>query len=420
MFTKKKLIIIIVVFVLVCIFAGLVFGKVISFNTVKEPESEAYTEPDEVVVDISTERPTHTGQSGLPYLKTDIDGIFFTIDTSGNVSFFEYSEGFFNPLESSGRYSVSVNMSETTIKANVTYLKTDGRLTGYGLYTAENGSYALYPYVFFHLMDYGKNYDGRSGSYVLLADTTADDLYNNEKIYEEPFIYYTSSGNTERYLSEGNRTPGYSGAKRSDYSMLTEELVSDARNYQLFLSGRNYGDLDVRVDLLREGGGGNNIDNIVVASNILANWAKYTDNGNVRYLIKNGANIELREYSFKDKEAKSIKVFENVSESNILINNNILFIKGTGSIYNLLNGNELILSGAQGDVDAVSTDGKIIAVRQYINYTPYMYIYSLSDGAIISSDTNEAYVNAFNICTVGNSLIMLSFAEQEGYTYLIK
>ena len=419
MFTKKKLIIIIAVFALVCVFTGLVFGRVISFNTVKEPRTEAVSEPPSAEDVTVPARQSHTGQSAYPYLKTDIDGLFYTMSPQGEVTFFKYEEGFFNAVESGGTYSVSVNMSEKTVKADVTWVKSDGRLTGYGLYAAPNGSYALYPYVFFHMMEFGSKYDGKSGAYVLLADTTADDMYKNDKVYEEPFLYYTGSGNTERYLSEANRTPGYSGAKRADYSMLTEDLVKDARNYQLFLSGRNYGDLDVRVDLLREGGSGNNVDNIVVASNILLNWAKYTDSGNVRYLVKNGSSVEEREYSFSDKSAKTVRTFENVSESDILISGDVLFVRGSGLACNLLTGKEITLRGTVGDTDCMASDGKVLAVRQYVNYTPYVYIYSLSDGALIFSDDNEAFVNAFNMCAVDGSMIMMTFAEQSGYSYLI-
>ena len=419
MFTKKKLIIIIVVFAIVCVFAGLVFGKVISFNTVKEPRAEVTSEGPSAEDLTITERQSYTGQSAYPYLKTDIDGLFYTMSPEGEVTFFKYSDGFFNAVESGGSYSVSVNLSETTVKAEVTWVKSDGHLTGYGLYSAPNGSYALYPYVFFHMMEFGSKYDGNSGAYVLLADTTADDMYVNDKVYEEPFLYYTGSGNTERYLSEANRTAGYTGAKRSDYSMLTEALVSDARNYQLFLSGRNYGDLDVRVDLMREGGSGNNVDNIVIASNILGNWAKHTDSGNVRYLVKNGTSVEEREYSYSDGAAKTVKTFENVSENDILISNDTLLVKSTGYTYGLLSGKEITLKGITSDTDSMASDGKVLAVRQYINYTPYVYIYSLADGTIIRTDDNEAYVNAFNMCVINDSMIMMSFAEQNGYSYLI-
>ena len=74
------------------------------------------------------------GTNALPYLETDIEGIFYTMSTKGEVKFYSYAENAFTPVEATGTYDVSVIMSEQKVATTVTYYEKDGVVSGYGLY----------------------------------------------------------------------------------------------------------------------------------------------------------------------------------------------------------------------------------------------------------------------------------------------
>ena len=76
-----------------------------------------------------------------PYLPADIDGIYYKMATDGTVTFYRYGDRTFTKLDATGTYTATVTLSETDIEAEITYYQDGGKITGYGLYTAESGSW---------------------------------------------------------------------------------------------------------------------------------------------------------------------------------------------------------------------------------------------------------------------------------------
>lgn len=419
---KKKLTIILAVLALVCVFAVLVFSGVLGGGDLGKEEdttvADSVTSSDDYINDIKS-----NGANDLPYLKTDIENIFFTISTDGEVKFYSFADNTFTPVDASGTYDVSVVMSEQNVGTTVTYYEKDGLISGYGLYTGKTDSFDLYPYAFFRLTNYGENYsNASSSSCLLLVDITEEDFYNNEKIYEEPFIFKFSNSACTRMLSEANRTVGLDGTKRSDYSLLNDAVIDGSASHQLFFSGRQYAEDDTRVDLFRNGGSGNNVDNVRVAIDVLGYWAKYVD-GSIMYItVDENGNVIVEKLDTNNNETETVKTFDGAKREDVLVSGDYLYITSKNVVYSLLGGKETALSysGAENfRADMFSCNGETFVVRGYEdNRYPVMISASVADGSVVKSYSNEFFRNVVNpINADGN--IMLTVQENGKFNYYI-
>ena len=151
-----------------------------------------------------------------PLLPTDFDGIFYSADPNGSFEFYEYKNGGFTKIEASGTVTATVSLSNQSIPAKIAYLKRDGKVDGYGLFTTANSDapVAIYDYVFFRVKTMP---DPFSGDALLLLDTKKDDFYRSEKIYEEAYTLDLSNGTTKVFLLQKSRTIGKNGGSRSDF-----------------------------------------------------------------------------------------------------------------------------------------------------------------------------------------------------------
>ena len=114
-----------------------------------------------------------------PLLPTDFDGIFYSADPNGNFEVYEYKNGAFTKIDASGTVTATVSLSNQNIPAEITYLKRDGKVDGYGLFTTSNSDAPvdIYDYVFCRVKTMPKQF---SGDALLLLDTKKDDFYPSD------------------------------------------------------------------------------------------------------------------------------------------------------------------------------------------------------------------------------------------------
>lgn len=421
---KKKFTVVLAVFAVVCIFAVLVFSGVIKLGTVSEEETtdpaESYSYDSEAYkTDVKL-----TAETESPYMKTDFDDIFYTMTKDGAVKFYKYTGTAFTEIEATGTYTASVEMSGTTLSADITYYKDGGKISGYGLYTGKQGEYNLFPYAFFRLAGYGEKYANRSSkSCLLLIDTTADDFYNNNKIYEEPYIFNYSDSSCSRLLSEASRTIGIDGTKRADYSMITDAVIKGSWDRQLFFSGRHYAEDDTKVDLMRNGGSGNNVDNIVVASDVLGYWATYVEGGIMYISVDEKGNVAVMKYDLSSEEAQAVKTFEGVTRDDILVDNGCIYIISKNTVYSIESNTESKLDFPQADnfkADIFVCSGDNFIVRGYV-YEKYPTGISavVSTGKVNKAYTNDLFRNVVNPVVLSDGRTMITYVSGEKYTYYI-
>ena len=421
---KKKFTIILAVLAVVCVFAVLVFSGVIGGNSRRGGE-EASTDDNAVAMSDSYKTAVVASESGeQPYLPADMDGIYYKMTTDGAVTFYRYADHAFTPIDATGTYTATVTLSETDIEAEITYYQDGGAITGYGLYTAESGSYHLYPYALFHLTGYGSQYAGKSSkSCLLLVDTTEDDFYSSDKVYEESFIFNYADSSTSRSLTEASRTIGLNGAKRSDYFVLNAMTVEASVDHQLFFTGRQYAETDERVDLFRSGGSGNNTDNITIASDVLCNWVKAVDGGILYLTVDDKENVVLERFD-TDKEASEIvHTFEGIKRDGILASGDYFYLISTNTIYSVADDKEIALAydnASSLTVDSFTANGDVFTLRGYINQrVPAFLIGKTADGSVTESFENELFRDFINPIVESDGSVLVATGKDGTFTNYI-
>ena len=420
---KKKLTIIIAILAVVCVFAVLVFSGILSGDKFFAGEEESTDGESISASEDYMQYVKANGKNELPYLSTDIENIFFTISTDGDVNFYSFADNNFTPVDATGTYDVSVTMSEQDVSTTVTYYEKDGVISGYGLYTGKTDSFDLYPYAFFRLTNYGENYDkAYSTSCLLLVDITADDFYSNEKVYEEPFIFKFSDSSCSRMLSEANRTVGMDGTKRSDYTLLNDAVIDGSTDHQLFFSGRQYAEADEKVDLFRSGGSGNNVDNIRLVHDVIGNWAKYVDDSIMYISVNENEDVIVAKYDTDSKETETVKTFDGVKRNGILVSGDYIYIINRNSVYSLLEDKEISLSSDKANslrVDMFICNGETFVVRGYVDSRyPCMISADAATGSVKTVYTNDFFRYIVNPVFAGEN-ILVSVQANENFSYYI-
>ncbi|MBQ7962461.1 MAG: hypothetical protein IJ289_07650 [Clostridia bacterium] len=407
---KKKLTIVLAVFAVVCVFAVLVFSGVL--DSVIHPGEEQTTDAEGFAggSDYSADV-LASADNSLPYLKTDMEHIFYTMSTTGEVNFFALDENTFFPVEATGTYDVSVTMSERKVSTTVTYYEEDGVISGYGLYTGSTDEFDLYPYAFFRLTNFGSRYeDASEGTCMLLVDTTADDFYSNDKIFEEPFVFDTEDSSASRHLSEANRTVGLNGAKRADYSMVNDAAIDGSFTHQIFFSGRQYAEDDERVDLLRSGGSGNNTDNINLAKDVLGYWADQSEDGVTYITTDDNGNVIVEKLNEDSDETSVIKTFDGVKREDILVSDDCIYVLTTNSVYDISDDKEVKLTFGGADkfrADMFECDGDRIFVRGYSESKYAVAVVAeKATGSVTAVYSDEIFRSVVNPIFSGDSLLV--------------
>lgn len=417
---KKKMTVVLAVLAVVCVFAVLVFSGIIDLSKIGGEEAST---DDNAALYSEEINAKASGQNGSPYLKTDIDNVFYTMTTDGAVQFYRFENNAFTPVEATGTYNTTVTLSETDISAEITYIKEDGVLCGYGLYTGTEGEYNLYQYAFFRLRNYGENYESAySTSCLLLIDTTEDDFYSNDKVYEESFIFKYEDSTTSRSLEEASRTIGINGTKRDDYFVISDKVIDGSVSEQLFLSGRFYAEADTTVDLFRSGGSGNNTDNIRLATDVLGNWAEYTDDGIMYITVDENDDVVLECLDESNDETKAVKTFENVKRDDILVSGDYIYVISQNVLYSIDDDKEIKVNTGFDNftADMFTVEDGTFMLRGYIdNSYAAMIVASAETGEASASYKNEMFRNIVDPVILDNGQLLVSVQNADKFDYYI-
>ncbi|MBQ6117804.1 MAG: hypothetical protein IJK98_01105, partial [Clostridia bacterium] len=127
-----------------------------------------------------------TGENS-PLLKTDVENIYYAMDTQGNVNFYQAENGGLTMIEESGSFEVKAPCSGQEIPAVIHYIELPERTIGYGLYTNTlyDGVY-LYDYAFFKVTDMVPAFAGES-DLLMLLDVDKSRFYQDDKVFSEAF-----------------------------------------------------------------------------------------------------------------------------------------------------------------------------------------------------------------------------------------
>ncbi len=372
--------------------------------------------------------------AGLPLLKTDIENVFYTMSTEGDVNFYRVANRNIQKLDEVGVMDISVSMSGQTLPVTIHYVELDGHTLGYGLFTNKNHPEVfLYDYAFFKLTDQFDAYDSKS-DLLLLADIEKERFYDENKVYSESFYLYDSK-ETKTFLNEDQRIVDLNARLRTDYKMFTDDILHQEDGKILFFSSRFYNDYDYsdQVDIFISGGSGENVDNnryiLDVAS--LNFWK--TEDG-VLYFAKKtveepvsgehteeaGASFSLMRYS--DGKSTEVISFVGELETDFILDANYLFNIKSGEVYDVLTGKTFkvdytkFATSFTPDLFEISENGKYCIVRGKSNLgKPSIGVLNTENGDFYSY-TDNVFGHIASMQILNDSTIILSLAANESAT----
>ena len=306
-----------------------------------------------------------TGENS-PLLKTDVENIYYAMDTQGNVHFYQAENGVLTMIEESGSFEVKAPCSGQEIPAVIHYIELPERTIGYGLNTNTlyDGVY-LYDYAFFKVTDMFPAFAGES-DLLMLLDVDKSRFYQDDKVFSEAFYLY-SDHTCSHFLNENQRIVDMNARMRTDYKMFTSDILGQTGNV-LFFSSRfytAYEDSD-QIDILTSGGSGENVDNVQYIVDVASLHMWETDAG-VYYLANTEGGFALRRYDGENTE--DIRSFEGSLADDYLIDGQYLLNKATGEIYGVLSGETKQLDysrfkkGFAPDLFSISENGVYCIVR---------------------------------------------------------
>ncbi|MCL2508780.1 MAG: hypothetical protein FWF05_06360 [Oscillospiraceae bacterium] len=278
-------------------------GNASSENETTEPEpSDALTDYGSFVLS--------EGALRYPLLPTDIRGLLVELDPGGVFTFYEYADGRLNRYQNVKTVSVSVECSRQNIPATVYYAEKDGRLTGFGLFTTaiSGANVKLYDYAFFKAVTapdgYGKN------RALLLVDFDKDDFASDNKAYSEIFSWNPDSGKADKLTSENGRTVDELGRMRTDWAVITDQLLKSCGGKRLYLSGRNYNlnNLDRICDALVIPDSASAPQKAVTG--ITGAYLKVTDGGNTLVFLRETGRDSFAAFKKSNGTETAVKEFE--------------------------------------------------------------------------------------------------------------
>ena len=374
------------------------------------PQPGATTDGPKVDEESYLQAVSFSGEIEAPLLKTDIKGVYFTITTDGAVKFYTLSEDTgLKEIQPDGKKEMRVTVSNEGLRAQVYYIKRDGVLNGYGLFTADMNQHVyIYEYAFFKIVN------------VPVISS----------VYEEQFLYDLEKGTNKSYLYIMNRAIDDRGAGRADYAMMTDEVIKDkSGNSILFFSARHYHLYDTAktLDIFKSGGSGNNTDNNRYIRDILGMYAKNSDKG-VIYLKHNKDKTVVQVMRYDGKNSEKLYEFPGKYDS-YLRSGDYLFNTQNNTCYSILTGKSYPLnvsdSGFKAEIFKISADGKKLFARGKTSSAPAIVLAEMGEEAFTSRiyyNSAFKYLCALDITDDGRYLCTVSETADGGkYTlYILK
>ena len=365
--------------------------------------------------------------AGLPLLATDVENVFYTMSTTGEVRFFTVKDAEIENIKGVESFDVTVTCSGQALPVTIYYTEVDGKTLGYGLFTNESHPEVfLYDYAFFKLTGQFDAYDSKS-ELLLLADIEKDRFYDENKVYSESFYLYEDHS-TKNFLNEDQRIVDLNARLRADYKMFTDDILHQEAGKILFFSSRFYNDYghSEKVDIFISGGSGENVDNNRYVTDIASLNFWNTDDGIVYFADKEieeeddeAAVSAFSLMSYDGSEKTEVISFEGSLKEEFIISGSHLLNISTGNIYNVLTGEMKTFDYSEFEVSfepdlfKVSENGRICVLRGKSNLgKPSLGIMDMKTGKVMTF-TENVFGHIASIQVLNDGTIVLSLAASE-------
>lgn len=293
--------------------------------------------------------------------ESDIENVYYSMSSeTGEVRFFEYKDSKLTEIEPTGKKTVSADVSGQKITADITYLQRGDQITGYGLFLndGKSGVY-FYDYFFLKFRTLPVSHQVDEGDVLLLMDENKEDFSNPYKSYEQSFYYNMDNGEISRFMNNATDSADLEGKKRSDYAVLTDDVLDSAGDSIVFFTSRYYGVTDPNLDVDLDTKKRALYNRLVAHAHFM--YAKSVDGGTV-FLRENSektgfSSILIPGYG---KDEQVIKEFSGNYETDYIRNGDYLLNVKTSVITSLITGKDITLNNSDiSDIKffAVSSDG---------------------------------------------------------------
>ena len=354
--------------------------------------------------------------SQSPYMQSDIEGIFYTFDTNGNVKFFEYDGKQLNNYSGTvGTITVTPELTYNKLPIKISYIVKDDKTVGYGLFTnAAHPEVTLYKYAFAKLIDPPAVY-GLKGK-MLLVSIDPDEAYSNDRKYVEIFNVDMTNGGLSRVFSQRDRTPDKSGRLSDRWHIITDGFIKSAEKKASVISGRRY-NTDTKVfDIFDLNISMNNPDLAGIYTTFLR---ENPEDSSYVYLKKTKSGFKSVNYLGQETDIVS---FEGDIEDYVF-SGDWVYDANTREFVNLLSGKKIAAKGVEAiDMFAVNSKGTAFAALASYKDSQGLFIID-SDGKAQAYAGKDIFnSNIKNVCFADDNTIFTTGADENGActNYLIK
>ncbi len=348
-------------------------------------------------------------QSKFPCMQTDIENIFYSIDRSGNVSFYEYDGENFD-LYKGPVYTLNVypELTYNKIPIKISYIVKDGKTTGYGLFTnAGNAGVNLYTYVFAKLTDAPAVY-GISGKMLLLS-LDPNEAYKSDKTYVEIFNVDITNGGLSRIFSQRDRGADKTGRFADRWHILTDGFLKSCEKKAAVISGRLYNEETEVYDIYDLNRSMNHPDTTGMYGTFLRENPK--DNSYI-YLKKTVQGFKTVSYMGQENE---LIRFDGDINKDYVFSDNWIYSAKEHKFTNLVTSQSFVAKNIEAiDMFAVNSDASKFAVAATYKDGQAFFIVD-KDGKVQGySGENIFNSNVENICFIGKDAVMITTVNNDG------
>lgn len=348
-------------------------------------------------------------QSPLPCMQTDIENIFYSMDRSGNVTFYEYNGTDFAPY-TGPVYALNVypELTYNKIPIKISYIVKDGKTTGYGLFTnAQNKGVNLYSYVFAKLTDAPETY-GLKGK-MLLLNLDPNEAYKSDKTYVEIFSVDITNGGLSRPFSQRDRGADRSGRFADRWHILTDGYLKSCDKKAAVISGRLYNEGTEIYDIYDLNRSMNHPDATGMYGTFLRENPK--DNSFV-YLKKTVQGF--KSVSYLGQETELIRFDGNIDTDYVFAGNWIYSAK-EHKFTNLVTNKAIVAKEVEAiDMFAVNSDESLFAAAATYKDGQALFIVDNEGKVQGYSGANIFNSNVKNICFIGKDAVMITTVNNDG------
>ena len=335
-------------------------------------------------------------------------------NSSGTILFYEFNGTDYVQTAETGSMDIVVPLSGQQVPVKLHYIERDGRLTGYGVYTAnEKDSVYIYDFMLCKITNLPKGYE-QNGKCLLVANTDIDEVYSNDPVWEEAFVLDRASGKLTRFLSDGNRMVDTNGAVRADFATVTDSEIKAAGGVIPFFTGRAYeASISPKTDLYIK----NKNKESLAVKDILDKYTKITSDGAIIYLKEITGGFATMKYL--NGKSTVINEFYSTYGEQYIRSGDWILSREDGRIYSTYS--DKIIEPEQFIINpsdfAVSPDGKyVVLIGMAANAVDYQIWILNTETGKARNFSDDDYSQHYNLSFINNSAVCFYTVTAEGYS----